>query len=90
MGDLLSSQAKVKYLNAAKEGKYKMVSRSNEARETEWQRQQEKLRSVLVIVERLEEDYPESDSQLKPLSLAIKSRLALAASTQPHKVVDVA
>ena len=90
MRDLLSSQAKVKYLNAAKEGKYKMFSRSNEAGETEWQRQQEKLRSILAIVERIEEDYPESDSQLKPLALAIKSRLVQAASTQPHKVVDTA
>ena len=90
MGDLLSSQAKVKYLNAAKEGKYKMVSRSNEARETEWQRQQEKLHSIQVIVERLEEDYPASESQLRPLSLAIKSRLAQAASIKHHKAVEVA
>lgn len=90
MVDLLSSQAKVKYFNAAKEGKYKMVSRSNEARETEWQRQQEKLHSIQTIVERLEEDYPMSESHLRPLSLAVKSRLAQAASIKPHKVVEVA
>ena len=90
MVDLLSSQAKVKYLNAAKEGKYKMFSRSNETRETEWQRQQEKLHSIQAIVERLEEDYPVSESQLRPLCLAIKSRLAQVASIKPHKVVEVA
>jgi mevalonate kinase len=89
MADLLSSQAKVKYLNVAKDGKYRMVSRSNEARETEWQRQQEKLHSIQAIVERLEEDYPASGNQLRPLSLAIKSRLAQAASIKPHKLVEV-
>lgn len=90
MANLLSSQAKVKYLNAAKEGKYKMVNRSNEAREMEWRRQQEKLRSIQAIVEKLEEDYPASESQLRPLSLAIKSRLAQAASIKPHRMVEVA
>lgn len=90
MADLLSSQAKVKYLNAAKDGKYRMLSKSNEARETEWQRQEEKLHSIQAIVERLEEDYPANESQLRPLSLAIKSRLAQAASIKPHKLVEVA
>lgn len=89
MADLLSSQAKVKYLNAAKDGKYRMLSRSNEARETEWQRQQEKLHSIQAIVERLEEDYPANGSQLRPLSLAIKSRLAQATGIKPHKLVEV-
>lgn len=90
MGDLLSSQAKVKYLNAAKDGKYKMLSKSQEARETEWQRQQEKLRSLQAIVERLEEDYPSSESQLRPLSLSLRSRLAQTTTIKPHKVVEVA
>lgn len=90
MADLLSSQAKVKYLNAAKDGKYRMLSKSNEARETEWQRQEKKLHSIQAIVERLEEDYPANESQLRPLSLAIKSRLAQAASIKPHKLVEVA
>ena len=90
MVELLSSQAKVKYLNAAKEGKYKMVSKSQETREAEWQRQQEKLHSIQAIVERLEEDYPASESQLRPLCISIRSRLAQAANTKPHKVVEVA
>ena len=90
MIELLSSQAKVKYLNAAKEGKYKMVSKSRQARETEWQRQQEKLCSIQAIVERLEEDYPTSESQLRPLSTSIRSRLAQAASAKTHEVVEVA
>ena len=90
MADLLSSQAKVKYLTAAKEGKYKMVCRTQETRETEWQRQQEKLHSIQAIMERLEEDYPANESQLKPLSLSIKSRLVQTTAAKPHKVVEVA
>ena len=90
MTDLLSSQAKVKYLNAAKDGKYKMVCKSQESREAEWQRQVEKLRSIQAIVERLEEDYPGSESQLKPLSLSLKSKLAQGTKVKTQKVVEVA
>ena len=90
MTDLLSSQAKVKYLNAAKDGKYKMVCKSQESREAEWQRQVEKLRSIQAIVERLEEDYPASESQLKPLSLSLKSKVAQGTKVKTHKVVEVA
>ena len=89
MTDLLSSQAKVKYLNTAKDGKYKMVSKSQESRETEWQRQVEKLRSIQAIVERLEEDYPASESQLKPLSISVRSKLTQGTKLKPQKVVEV-
>ena len=90
MSNLLSCQAKVKYFNAAKDGKYKMVSRSQEARDTEWQRQQEKLHSIQAIVERLEEDYPASESQLRPLALSLRSKLSQTSTIKPHKVVEVA
>ena len=46
MTSLLADQAKVKYLSAAKEGKYRLVSKSREGREAELQRQQEKLQSL--------------------------------------------
>ena len=48
MAELLSGQAKLKYLNAAKEGKYRMLSKSKEAREAELQRQHEKMQSLQV------------------------------------------
>ena len=46
MTSLLADQAKMKYLSAAKEGRYKLVSKSREGREAELQRQQEKLQSL--------------------------------------------
>ena len=49
MADLLARQARLKYLNAAKEGKYKLACRSQETRETELLRQQEKLQTLQVI-----------------------------------------
>lgn len=75
MTALLSSQAKVKYMNAAKDGKYKLLVKTKEGREKERQRQQEKLQALQAITERLEIDYPEYRSQLRNLSVSLKSRL---------------
>ena len=74
-------------MNAAKEGKYKLLNRTKEGREGEWQRQQEKLRSLQAILERLESEFPATRSQLRNLSLSVKSRL-----TQPstaHKETEL-
>lgn len=82
MSELLTSQAKVKYLTAVKEGKYKLLNKSAEARDTEWERQVTKLQSLKEIVERLQSDFPACEGQLRNLSLAIKSKLS---NTTPLK-----
>ncbi len=76
MTELFSHQSKVKYLTAAKENKYKLLSKGKESCEEEWQRQLMKLQSLQVIVERLEEDFPSCGGQLRNISLSIKSQLA--------------
>lgn len=85
MSELLSSQSKVKYLTAAKEGKYKLFSKSPAAREAEWERQVAKLQSLREIVDRLQTDFPACEGQLRNLSLAIKSKLVHTSSQQPLK-----
>lgn len=82
MSELISSQSKVKYLTAAKEGKYKLFSRSTATRETEWERQVAKLQSLKDIVDRLQTDFPGREGQLRNLSLAVKSKLVYASSQQ--------
>lgn len=76
MAELVSSQARVKYMIAAKDGKYKLLQKTREGRESEWERQQEKLRSLQAILERLEADFPGCHSQLRNMSMSVKSRLS--------------
>ena len=88
MTDLLSRQAKLKYLNAAKEGKYRLLCKSQDSRETEWHRQQEKLQSLQAIIGKLESDFPSYMDQLKHVSTSLKSRLV--ESQRPQKEIEVA
>ena len=88
MADLLSRQAKLKYLNAAKEGKYRLLCKSQDTRETEWHRQQEKLKSLQAIMGKLESDFPSYLGQLKHVSTSLKSRLV--ESQRSQKEIEVA
>lgn len=89
MSELISSQSRVKYLTAAKEGKYKLFNKSAATREAEWERQVAKLQSLRDIVDRLQTDFPDSEGPLRNLSLAIKSKLVYTSSQQPLKEVVV-
>ena len=84
MSEVLSSQSKVKYLTAAKEGKYKLLNKNAENREAEWQRQLSKLQSLQLIVEQLKGDFPTCGEQFKQLALSIKSRLHNSSSQQKY------
>jgi len=87
MAEVLTGQAKLKYLNAAKDGKYRLLCKSRDAYEAEWQRQQDKLQSLQAIVGKLESDFPSCKDQLRYIS-SLKSRLV---ETQRHqKEIEVA
>ena len=87
MAEVLTGQAKLKYLNAAKDGKYRL-SKSQDACEAEWQRQQDKLQSLQAIVGKLESDFPSCKDQLIYVSSSLKSGLV---ETQRHqKEIEVA
>ena len=76
LAELISGQSKVKSLMAAKEGKYKLMTRSAEGCEAERQRQISKLQSLQGIMECLQEDFPSCDRELQNLSLMVKCRLS--------------
>ena len=90
MSELLSSQSKVKYFTAAKEGKYKLFNKSAAGGEAERERQISKLQSLQDIVERLQSDFPACEGQLRNISLSIKSKLANCTPQQAVKEVTVA
>lgn len=88
--ELLSIQAKVKYFSAARDGKYKMLNKSQREREAEKLRQKEKLLSLQAIVERLEEDFPGCREKLRNVSMSLKTRLVEDTMAKPQKEVVVA
>ena len=81
--EFILSQFNVKSLMAASEGKYKLITKTLEGCEAEWQRQVIKLLSLQGIVERLHEDFPTYGRDLLLLSLMIRSRLS-SQSTNGH------
>jgi len=85
---VLTWQAKLKYLNAAKDGKHHLLSKSQDACEAEWQRQQDKLQFLQAIVGTLESDYPSRKDQLRYISLSLKSRLV--ETQRQQKEIEVA
>jgi len=88
MAEVLTGQAKLKYLNAAKDGKYCLLSKSWDACEAEWQRQQDKLQSLQAIGGKLESDFPSCKDQLRYISSSLKSRLV--ETQRQQKEIEVA
>ena len=88
MAEFMSGQARYKQLVAAKEGRYRMVAKSREAREAERERQLEKLRSLQAVVDKLQADFPGTREHLQSMTASLKTRL----TDQQHKqrVVEVA
>ena len=90
LSELISSQSKVKYMTAAKEGKYRLLNKSEESREAEWQRQLTKLQSLQAIVEQLQDNFPNCGGKLRNIALSIKSRLGNNSHPQTEGEVTVA
>ena len=53
----------------------RLLSKSRDACEAEWQRQRDKLQSLQAIVGKLESDFPSCKDQLRYSSSSLKSRL---------------
>jgi len=72
--DLHNQQNKVKYYNAVKEGKYTMICRNDQERQHQLQKQRTKLQSLVSIVNKLHEDFPQARASLKKVILTLGSR----------------
>lgn len=80
--DLISQQNRVKHYNAVKEGKYTMVCRNDQERQQQLQKQQTKLQTLVSIVNKLHEDFPQARGALRRVSLSLTSR-----NTREHKEI---
>ena len=72
--DLHNQQNKVKYYNAVKEGKYTMICRNDQERQQQLQKQRTKLQSLISIVNKLHEDFPQARPSLRKVILTLGSR----------------
>lgn len=93
MAEFYSGQARYKQLAAAKDGKYRMLAKTKENRETERKRQIEKLKSLQAVVDKLSTDFPATQEYLQTVSVTLNARLTTNEDTavqQQQKVVDVA
>ena len=82
MQELIASQSKVKSLTAAKEGRYKLVSKTVESCEAERSRQLEKFQSLQAILESLLQEFPSAHTELQNMLLSVKAHLAPQGSTE--------
>ena len=90
MSECLSTQAKLKHLQAAKENRYRLLHRTHESRVAEMERQREKLHALYSVVQKIESDMPElSTAALKSLTTGLKSRIA-SSEIHPAKELVVA
>lgn len=72
----------MKHYNAVKEGKYTMVCRNDQERQQQLQKQQTKLQTLVSIVNKLHEDFPQARGALRRVSLSLTSR-----NTREHKEI---
>lgn len=87
---MINQQNKAKHYNAVKEGKYIMVCRNDEERQQQLQRQQAKLQTLVSIVNKLHEDFPQARAPLRRIALSLTSRNTIEHTEDKSKqLVDV-
>ncbi|XP_063312335.1 coiled-coil domain-containing protein 40 [Pelobates fuscus] len=72
---IVSFQTRAKHLQAVKEGKYKPICNSPQVLEAEQQKQEARMHSISTIVHQIQQEYPQYQSALRGVSLALEGRL---------------
>ena len=89
MNILLANQTRVKHLTAAKDGKYRLIQKNDEARTAEMHRQKEKLQAIWSVTQKLEtETHGHVKQQLGSLSNILKSKLQNLQESQQEAVLS--
>lgn len=70
-------QRRVKSLQSARDGRYRMLHKTDEARSGDMEREKEKLQALWSVAQKLQEDAPEGilNQKLGSLSNIIKSKM---------------
>uniref|UniRef100_A0A7M4FLL4 Coiled-coil domain 40 molecular ruler complex subunit n=1 Tax=Crocodylus porosus TaxID=8502 RepID=A0A7M4FLL4_CROPO len=75
LSEIVAYQTRQKHLQAAKEGKYISLCRSEHALQSEQRKQQSRLHSISIIVHQIQQEYPQCQRALRRVSQALESKL---------------
>ncbi|XP_066443436.1 coiled-coil domain-containing protein 40 isoform X2 [Eleutherodactylus coqui] len=75
LSQIVAFQTRVKHLQAVKEGKYIPVFSSLQTLEAERQKQETHLHTVSTIIHQIQQEYPQYQSLLHHISLALEAKL---------------
>lgn len=75
MDELLMKQDHVRFYTQLKEGRYRMSNKSEVAIEQDTLKQQDKLRSLNAIINKLNEEYPNLQTVVRRIELSVQTRL---------------
>ncbi|NWU70213.1 CCD40 protein, partial [Pterocles burchelli] len=73
--EIVAYQTRQKHLQALKEGRYTLLCRTEQARSTEQQKLQDRLRTIRAIVQRVQQEHPPQQRALQGLRQCLESRL---------------
>ncbi|XP_063816816.1 coiled-coil domain-containing protein 40 isoform X2 [Pseudophryne corroboree] len=75
LSQIVAFQTRMKHLQAVKDGKYTAVFSNPQALEAEQQKQEARIHTVSTIIHQIQQEYPEYQSALRSISLALEARL---------------
>ncbi|XP_040291044.1 coiled-coil domain-containing protein 40 isoform X1 [Bufo bufo] len=81
LSQIVAFQTRTKQLHAVKEGKYVPVFSSPQALEAEQQKQESRMHTVSTIIHQIQQEYPQYQSFLHNISLALEARLGTQESS---------
>ena len=74
MAEIVTKQQRVKYYTSLKENKYGSLCKTPERLDGELQKQRDRFQSLLTIVDRLNVEYPSTQTALRRITLSLGYR----------------
>ncbi|CAH3039798.1 unnamed protein product [Pocillopora meandrina] len=74
LADIVAKQQKLKYYNQLKNGRYTPLCKTPETLEAELQKQRARLQSLMTIVDRLNQEFPQAQPALRKITLSLGYR----------------
>ena len=74
LADIVAKQQKLKYYSQLKSGRYTPLCKTPETLENELQKQRARLQSLMTIVDRLNQEFPQAQPALRKITLSLGYR----------------
>ena len=75
LADIVAKQQKLKYYTQLKSGRYTPLCKTPETLEAELQKQRARLQSLMTIVDRLNQEFPQAQPALRKITLSLGYRV---------------